>query len=71
MAGESTVTGMDPVEALEEVATLLERKLAAPYKVQAFRRAADAIRDVPRDELEDLAARGRLQDLPRVGSSTA
>jgi putative hydrolase len=62
---------MDPVEALEEVATLLERKLAAPYKVQAFRRAADAIRDVPADELRDLAARGRLQDLPRVGSSTA
>ncbi len=62
---------MDPVEALEEVATLLERKLAAPYKVQAFRRAADAIRDVPADELQDLAARGRLQDLPRVGSSTA
>jgi putative hydrolase len=62
---------MDPVEALEEVATLLERKLAAPYKVQAFRRAADAIRDMPVDELQDLARQGRLRDLPRVGSSTA
>jgi putative hydrolase len=71
IGAEATVTGMDPVEALEEVATLLERKLAAPYKVQAFRRAADTIRDVPVDELHDLARQGRLQDLPRVGSSTA
>jgi putative hydrolase len=71
IGAEATVTGMNPVEALEEVATLLERKLAAPYKVQAFRRAADTIRDVPVDELHDLARQGRLQDLPRVGSSTA
>jgi histidinol phosphatase-like PHP family hydrolase len=68
---EGTFTAMDPVEALEEVATLLERKLAAPYKVQAFRRAADTIREVPADELRRLAEQGRLQTLPRVGSSTA
>jgi putative hydrolase len=62
---------MDPVEALEEVAALLERQRAATYKVQAFRRAADTVRELPPDELGALAARGRLQDLPGVGSSTA
>ncbi len=71
VAAQSTVTEMDPVEALEEVATLLERQRATTYKVQAFRRAADAVRDVPTAKLQELAKNGRLQDLPQVGSSTA
>jgi putative hydrolase len=62
---------MDPVEALEEVATLLERGRGATYKVQAFRRAADTVREKPADELRELADRGHLQDLSGVGSSTA
>jgi putative hydrolase len=62
---------VDPVEALEETATLLERGRAATYKVQAFRRAADTVRELPADKLESLAAQGRLRDLPGVGSSTA
>ncbi len=49
---------MDPVAALDRVATLLEKKQAGRYKEQAFRKAADAIRDVPVDELRALAERG-------------
>ncbi len=62
---------MDPVDALERIATLLERERAGRYKEEAFRKAADAIRDRPVDELRALAAQGRLGDLPGIGSSTA
>jgi len=62
---------MDPVEALERIATLLERERAGRYKEEAFRKAADAVRGRPLDELRELAAQGRLGDLPGIGSSTA
>jgi len=35
---------MEPVDALERIATLLERSRAGRYKEEAFRRAADAVR---------------------------
>jgi histidinol phosphatase-like PHP family hydrolase len=64
-------TAMEPVEALERIAEVLQRVRNARPKVQAFKRAADAIRDVPREELEALAAAGTLTDLPGIGASTA
>jgi putative hydrolase len=62
---------MDPVEALERIAELLQRDRSARPKAQAFRRAADAIRDLSRDQLETLAAAGKLTSLPGIGTSTA
>src|SRR5215470_19513847 len=62
---------MEPVDALERIATLLERSRAGRYKEEAFRRAADSVRGRSRAELEKLAAQGRLGDLPGIGSSTA
>jgi putative hydrolase len=62
---------MEPVVALERIATLLERGRAGRYKEEAFRKAAAAIRDRPVEELRELSAQGRLGDLPGIGSSTA
>jgi putative hydrolase len=62
---------MDPVDALERIATLLERSRAGRYKEEAFRRAADAVRGRSVDELRALAAGGHLDDLPGIGTSSS
>jgi len=62
---------MDPLEALERIATLLERSRAGRYKEEAFRKAAVAVRERPADELRALAEAGNLESLPGIGSSTA
>jgi len=62
---------MEPVEALERIAELLQRVRNSRPKAQAFRRAADVIRPMSRDELQRLADAGRLTDLAGIGDSTA
>ena len=62
---------MEPVEALERIAELLQRVRNSRQKATAFRRAADAIRDVPHEELERLNTTNSLTDLPGIGASTA
>jgi len=62
---------IEPLDALNRIAFRLERSGADTYKVRAIRHAARAIRDIPRDELETLAAAGRLQSIEGVGKSTA
>jgi putative hydrolase len=58
-------------DALRTIAYLLEAEGAETYKVQAFRRAAVTVDDVPPEELARLADEGRLETLASVGKSTA
>jgi putative hydrolase len=62
---------MEPVEALERIAYLLERGREPTYRVKAFRGAAETLRSLSPDDVAALAARGQLQSLPGVGEKTS
>lgn len=62
---------MDPVEALQRVAYLLEWQSAESYKVRAFRKAAATVAALDETELAGLAAAHRLKELDGVGETTA
>ncbi len=62
---------MDPVEALERIAFLLERTQAPTYRVKAFRTAAGVLAPLPETEVRRRAEAGSLTDLKGIGPKTA
>ncbi len=52
------------------MANLLAAQRANPYRVRAYRKAADAILTITGD-LTDLAARRQLQEIPGIGKDLA
>jgi putative hydrolase len=61
---------MDPIDALNEIAYLLERALASSYKTKAFRAAAVTLGTIPADEREQQLADGRLAKTKGIGDTT-
>ncbi len=62
---------VEPVAALRRIAYLLEAEQAETYRVRAFRRAAEAARQVGPERLRSLAESSRLRELQGVGEVSA
>ena len=62
---------MSPVEALRRISYLLERTRQSTYKVEAFRRAAEAIQLASDEELRERVQAGTLKQIKGIGDASA
>ncbi|MCU1423460.1 MAG: hypothetical protein JWN36_3111 [Microbacteriaceae bacterium] len=61
---------MDPIEALSEIAFLLERERASEFKTKAFRTAAAVLAKVPADQRQAQVQSGQLKRTKGIGGTT-
>src|SRR5437868_15398500 len=69
--GKGTVALMEPAEALERIAYLLDRAREKPYRVRAYLRAAEIVKALAPNELVTRVAAGSLEELDGIGPKTA
>src|SRR5205807_9169909 len=69
--GEVPSPPMEPAEALERIAYLLDRAREKSYRVRAYLRAAEIVKTLSPDELVARVAAGTLQELDGIGPKTA
>jgi len=62
---------MEPADALERIAYLLDRAREKSYRVRAYLRAAQTVRALAPDELAARVAAGTLTELDGIGPKTA
>lgn len=62
---------VDEIAALSEIAYWLERERAETRRVEAYRKAAWALADLPPQEVRERIAARSLTEIPHVGSSTS
>jgi putative hydrolase len=62
---------VDPIEALSEIAFWKERGREETRRVEAYRKAAWALEELPEGELEERIANTSVTDIPMVGPSTS
>lgn len=64
------ITNREMADIFDRVADMLEIKGEIIHRVLSYRRAAETIRDLPRD-VRAVAAEGTLTDLPNIGKTLA
>ncbi len=64
------MNNLDVAYAFYEIADLLELKGEDPFKVRAYRKAAEAVELIP-EEIEEVARQGRLLAIPGIGKATS
>jgi DNA polymerase (family 10) len=65
-----TLTNREIAEKFDTVADILQLKGEIIHRVLSYRRAAESIRELPRD-LHAIAAEGTLTDIPNIGDTLA
>ncbi len=61
---------LDPVDVLDRIVYLLDRRLEEGRRVQAYAKARDLVADLDHDELHARHREGTLTELPGIGKST-